>query len=708
MPRIQVGIRVRPMPEDSSSQSIVVHASSSSVEITAQGLKYDFNFDTIFDGTTTQKEIFERCAYPIVKSAIEGYNGCIFAYGQTGSGKTYTMTGPQGTESMSSSERRGMLARTIEQVFHVMKDAGDTISLRVSAMEIYNESITDLLRDTSVTEQSTLTSSFASGAGSAHGANGGTRLTIVETSSGIVVPSLFLMPISTEIDANNVFFEALSNRVIAEHSLNRQSSRSHVIYTFYFTSTRPVAIRSPKKGSKSIKMQGDDVDVVHSKLHLVDLAGSERVAKTGSVGSIQKEANHINRSLSFLEHVVLALTQSKRDHVPYRSSKLTHLLKDTLGGNCNTLLVACIWPHSEHTWETLSTLRFAARMKCIENSPVRNSLIPKDSGANAAAVKTIEMLKKEILMRDIISLGPCSPTSMNDVAWLPDLTKQQRSRTVKEAVRYALIFPEELSDDSSDIFELRSLSQFRLFASVMKKALWIACDRNSDRVAATLQEVMHAHGLSKESSAIAGSIPLPPDVSVYDMATIREEGEDEDEHERDSNRHGEDRPFRFPEEPIENSAIESGGQVKNSALARDMTVSVKQTFDEFKLTQGSEFNIAYEAAKDVLKEAKERHKHIVTLVNDKKILIDAIQEKMFIVFAPEDSTEETTPLETVDAKTQLLQELKEEMENAKKEYRMIFSEMQLCKSQVKEMMELKQRSLNSLVSAFEEYAASPT
>ena len=239
------------------------------------------------------------------------------------------MTGPPGTESMStSSDRRGMLARTIEQVFRVMKDVGDSVSLRVSAMEIYNETITDLLRDTSVTEQSTLTSSFANGSSSSsHGTHGGTRLSIVETSSGIVVPSLFLMPISSESDANNIFFEALSNRVIAEHNLNRQSSRSHVIYTFYFTSTRALA-RSPKKKSGK---GGEAEDVVRSKLHLVDLAGSERVSKTGSVGGVQKEANHINRSLSFLEHVVLALTQSKRDHVPYRSSKLTHLLKDTLG-----------------------------------------------------------------------------------------------------------------------------------------------------------------------------------------------------------------------------------------------------------------------------------------------------------------------------------------------------------------------------------------
>ena len=162
------------------------------------------------------------------------------------------------------------------------------------------------------------------------------------------------MPVSSEDDAYNLFFEALSNRAVAEHNLNRNSSRSHVIYTFYITTTRTVSVPVPltsvsnsttsrdsrdnrtsrsssfsssplanktntKENENNINNNSSNVDVLRSKLHLVDLAGSERVEKTKSVGGIQKEANHINKSLSFLEHVVLALTQSKRDHIPYRS-----------------------------------------------------------------------------------------------------------------------------------------------------------------------------------------------------------------------------------------------------------------------------------------------------------------------------------------------------------------------------------------------------
>ena len=141
-----------------------------------------------------------------------------------------------------------------------------------------------------------------------------------------------------------------------------------------------------------------DPEVVNSKIHLIDLAGSERVEKTGSIGNLQKEASHINRSLTFLEQVVIALTQSKRDHIPYRQSKLTYLLKDSLGGNCHTFMIACIWPHINHGWETLSTLRFAARMKNIENQPVRNHLIAKEP-VSIKLVLQVEQLKREVMMR---------------------------------------------------------------------------------------------------------------------------------------------------------------------------------------------------------------------------------------------------------------------------------------------------------------------
>ena len=181
--------------------------------------------------------------------------------------------------------------------------------------------------------------------------------------------------------------------------------------------------RMPGRG---YAQEDTEPEVIQSKLHLVDLAGSEREKKSGSDGTTLKEANYINRSLSYLEQVVIALTQSKREHIPYRQSKLTHLLKDSLGGNCHTALISCIWPHQNHAWETLSTLRFATRMKNIENTPVRNNLLKAGdfSGGNAALVKQINALKKELAMRDTIS--GAEPA-------LLELTVPQKSAIMKQA-----------------------------------------------------------------------------------------------------------------------------------------------------------------------------------------------------------------------------------------------------------------------------------
>ena len=195
--------------------------------------------------------------------------------------------------------------------------------------------------------------------------HGAEELVVVEERDGsaVSVRNLTVHSVPTEEDALNLLFEAETNRSIASHTMNLKSSRSHFVLTIY--------LRRRVRNSA-----GDGEDEVLSKLHLVDLAGSERVERTGSQGVVLREASFINKSLSFLEQVVVALAEAnehRRDHVPYRRSKLTHLLKDCLGGNCCTTLIACIWPASEHLEQTVGTLKFATRMRCVENSPVINS-----------------------------------------------------------------------------------------------------------------------------------------------------------------------------------------------------------------------------------------------------------------------------------------------------------------------------------------------
>ena len=279
------------------------------------------------------------------------------------------MTGPANDDYAE----RGLCMRTAGCLFERSRRMNATesnsVSIRLSVLEIYNETITDLLRNTSAMTAIPSTSRRASTKTTIQQTQTQTptqipKLSIVDTPNGIIIPGLYLLPLSSEEEAYNLMFEAYSNRVVAEHQLNRRSSRSHVIYTFYITRTRlPTSSSSTTSSSTSTSAQGDsgaevDPEVINSKLHLIDLAGSERVEKTGSTGTLQKEASHINRSLTFLEQVVIALTQSKRDHIPYRQSKLTYLLKDCIGGNCHTHMVACVWPHENHAHETLSTLRY--------------------------------------------------------------------------------------------------------------------------------------------------------------------------------------------------------------------------------------------------------------------------------------------------------------------------------------------------------------
>lgn len=174
---------------------------------------------------------------------------------------------------------------------------------------------------------------------------------------GVVVKNSRMIVCDTEEDALNCLFEGELSRTVAAHQLNTRSSRSHTVYTLH------IETRS--------RVESTD-KVINSKLHMVDLAGSERCKKTGSSGLTLKEATFINKSLSFLEQVVIALSSSVRDHIPYRQSKLTNLLRDSLGGNCKTVMVANIWPESSHLEETVGTLKFATRMMRVSNDATVN------------------------------------------------------------------------------------------------------------------------------------------------------------------------------------------------------------------------------------------------------------------------------------------------------------------------------------------------
>jgi kinesin family protein 6/9 len=325
---IQVVIRVRPTPNFAGNmielppdkKTINICLTKDDIAGHAQSTWMDppFRFDSVLDNAS-QETMYEVCGEEITKSVLDGYNGTVMAYGQTGAGKTFTMSG-----GSTDYKQRGITPRSIQHIFRQISERPEyAFVVRVSYVEIYNESMYDLL-------------STAEGAPADAGSG---DLNIIETANGIAVKGLTHLIATTEQEALNYLFEGETNRQIAAHQLNRNSTRSHCVFTLHVES------RSRVESSEK---------VIRGKLNLVDLAGSERVKKTGSEGTILKEALYINKSLTFLEQVVVALADRNRDHVPYRQSKLTNMLKDSLGGNSKTLLIANVWGQAEHIEETVS------------------------------------------------------------------------------------------------------------------------------------------------------------------------------------------------------------------------------------------------------------------------------------------------------------------------------------------------------------------
>ncbi|XP_061096153.1 kinesin-like protein KIF9 [Conger conger] len=349
-------------------QTVNVHLKKESRKgiVNNQLNSWSFRLDRILHDVS-QEEVYNSVAHRVVLGALDGYNGTVMCFGQTGAGKTYTMTGA--TESY---KERGIIPRALQEVFQEVEQRSDhTITVRLSFLEIYNEILLDLL--SSVKESP---------------AGPPAAMAIVdEGGAGVSVKGLSLHLVHNEEEALNLLFEGEMNRIIGAHSLNRNSSRSHCIFTVHIESH-----------SRTLS----DAKYVTSKLNLVDLAGSERLGKTGSEGQILIETMYINKSLSFLEQAILALADRRRDHVPFRQSKLTHALKDTLGGNCNTVLVANVYGEAGQIEETLSTLRFACRMKCVRTEPAVNEHVDPVLQVKKLQ-KEIQLLKQELSVQDTLA-----------------------------------------------------------------------------------------------------------------------------------------------------------------------------------------------------------------------------------------------------------------------------------------------------------------
>jgi kinesin family protein 3/17 len=328
-----------------------------------------FAFDRVYGPDAPQQRVYDESARGAVASALAGYNASIIAFGQTGAGKTHTMAGaPAGPD-------RGIIPRAIEDVFaHIQRDTGERCKflVRASYLQIYNEVISDLLKP-------------AAGGGGGGGAGAG--LTVREDKRrGVHVEGLSEWVVRAPADVYTLMERGAAARTTGATRLNELSSRSHAIFILIVEKST-LAADGPAAAAAAAHMAGVEAgggaaaaaarqSVRVGKLNLVDLAGSERVHLTGATGARLEESKKINQSLSALGNVIAALTaaggRGARPHVPYRDSKLTRILEDSLGGNCRTTFMAMVSPAAEAFPESLSTLKFAARAKRVRNAPTVN------------------------------------------------------------------------------------------------------------------------------------------------------------------------------------------------------------------------------------------------------------------------------------------------------------------------------------------------
>jgi kinesin family protein 6/9 len=323
---------------------------------------YKFQFNNILGQKASQDDAFVAIAQEPLLSALEGYNATVFAYGQTGSGKTFTITG--GAERYVD---RGIIPRALSMLFSEKAKRDDmTFQFNISYLEIYKNKGYDLLDPANDTTEM----------------KDRPEVTMMEDDQGnCLIRNLGMHVADNEEDALNLLFLGDTNRQVNATVMNKESSRSHCIFT--------ISIESRKAGS--------DV-IMRSKFNLVDLAGSERVHKTNATGQIFQEAVSINAGLHYLEMVIVALHERAtkgRQHIPYRNSMMTSMLRDSLGGNCKTVMVATISAEDSNTEESISTCKFAQRVAQIKNDANVNEEL--DPNLIIARLKgQIATLKEEV------------------------------------------------------------------------------------------------------------------------------------------------------------------------------------------------------------------------------------------------------------------------------------------------------------------------
>ncbi len=403
-----------------------------------------FTFDRVFGPSTTQAEFFDESARPVVDEVFKGYNGTIFAYGQTSAGKTHTMQGPD----LLDETNRGLTPRIIDAVFDHLEAADPALefSLKISYVEIYMEKIRDLLNVSKA------------------------NLPIHEDKTrGVFIGGVTEANVSSPDEIVQIMHQGSRNRMVASTKMNADSSRSHALFILTLTQVHT------ETGSRK-----------QSRLYLVDLAGSEKVGKTGAAGQTLEEAKMINWSLAALGNVINALTDGKVAHIPYRDSKLTRVLQESLGGNSRTTLVICCSSSSYNAYETVSTLRFGERAKMIKNKAKVNQekSIAEYKILLKAAHTEIDSLKRQLGG----GVAPSSSTSTRSTTPTNDVIAMEAEL---QSVR------QELANREADVTALREelvTAEAEADPAALDDALIALADltEERDKLMEELEDAIHA------------------------------------------------------------------------------------------------------------------------------------------------------------------------------------------------------------------------
>ncbi|CAD8071215.1 unnamed protein product [Paramecium sonneborni] len=338
---VKVALRIRPMnqlEQGRGDEQCIKAISDSNCQLYYKGVAKQFRFNAVLDERCTQQEVFMKCnIQELLDAALDGYSATIFAYGQTGSGKTYTISGVEerlAREKYISDDSEGIIPRATRYLWQIMAQRAEQFYVKASFTEIYNEQLRDLLNPAS-----------------------GILHCRWNLQNGFFVEDLMIVECTSYSDIQAVLHEGMRNRKQGSHELNKDSSRSHSILTAYLIGEQNIDGQIVKR---------------YGKFSFVDLAGSERLKESKSQGDMIKETGNINKSLFTLGKVIKSLSDKKNKlpYIPYRDSKLTMLLMDSLGGTAKALMIACVSPSAAYYEETLSTINYATSTMNIQNKPV--------------------------------------------------------------------------------------------------------------------------------------------------------------------------------------------------------------------------------------------------------------------------------------------------------------------------------------------------